>query len=225
MLGNLSKLTFFNKLSSEEMEQVNRVAIERHYPKGATIFLEGEESDGFYIVVSGLVKIIKLHGDGREKTLDLIREGEVLGEMTIVGSNLRSATAIVVKQTNMIVFPGKSFQNLMADMPVLAANIIEILSERLRSANSQIEALSFLNARSRVIYNLIHLVREQNTAGEGKTAIIPRLSQSEMANLCGVSRQVVNKVLNELRLGRFIEIAQKHIQILDLDGLRKLLLM
>jgi CRP/FNR family transcriptional regulator len=225
MSGHLSKLTLFKNLSSEEMEQVNRAAIERCYPKGTTIFFEEEESDGFYIIVSGLVKIIKLHPDGREITLDLIREDEVLGEMTIVGSNLRSATAIVVKPTEMIAFPGKSFQRLMSDMPVLATNIIEILSGRLRNANSQIEALSFLNARSRVIYNLIHLAREQGTAGEGKTVIIPRLSQSEMANLCGVSRQVVNKVLTELRSSRFIEVAQKHVQILDLDGLRQLLLM
>ncbi len=224
LVVKLNKLALFRNLSAEEVAQVIRVAIEKHYSKGETVFLEGDESDGLYIVVSGLIKIIKLHGDGREKTLYLIREGDVIGEMTIVGSSLRSATAVIVRPSKVIKFPGKNFQKLMSDIPVLATNIIEILSERLRNANYQIESLSFLNARSRVIYNLVHLVREKGKAGQGETAIIPRLSQSEIANLCGVSRQLVNKVLNELRLGRLIEIAPKHILILDLDGLRQLLL-
>ncbi len=224
MKNFLKKLTLFRNLSPAELDQMIGVALERRYPKGETVFFEGEESDGFYIVVSGLVKIVKLHEGGREKTLYLIREGEVLGEMTIVGSNLRSATAITVKQTRMIAFPGKSFQKLMSDIPVIAMNIIEILSERLRNANSQIEALSFLNARSRVIYNLVRLAGVQGGAGNQDTAIIPRLSQSEIANLCGVSRQMANKIINELRAGSIIETTPKRIRILDLEGLSKLLL-
>jgi CRP-like cAMP-binding protein len=214
-------MPLFKNLSAQEMERVKRAAAERQYPKGATILVEGEESDGLYIVVSGLIKVIKLHEDGREKTLDLIKDGDVLGEMTIVGSSLRSATAVIVKQTRAIVFSGKSFQKLMLDIPALAANIIEILSERLRKANSQIEALSFMNARSRVLFNLVHMVRETGSAGEGKTAVAPRLSQSEMANLCGVSRRVVNKVFTELRRGGLIEITQKHVRIPDVDGLAR----
>jgi len=85
-------------------------------------------------------------------------------------------------------------------------------------------ALSFLNARSRVIYNLVRLAGEQGETGASNTAIIPRLSQLEIANLCGVSRQVANKILNELCSSKLIETTQKRIHILDLDGLGKLLL-
>jgi CRP/FNR family transcriptional regulator len=78
-----------------------------------------------------------------------------------------------------------------------------------------------MNARSRVLFNLVHMVRETGSAGEGKTAVAPRLSQSEMANLCGVSRRVVNKVFTELRRGGLIEITQKHVRIPDVDGLAR----
>jgi CRP/FNR family transcriptional regulator len=81
-----------------------------------------------------------------------------------------------------------------------------------------------MNARSRVLSNLVHMARENGRAVEGKTAIAPRLSQSEMANLCGVSRQVVNKVFNELRRGGLIEITNEHVRIPDVDSLCKLLL-
>jgi CRP-like cAMP-binding protein len=108
---------------------------------------------------------------------------------------------------------------------MLALNIIEIMSERLRKANAQIEALSFMNAHSRVLYNLIHMAaRGPGKAGDGNTAVAPRLSQSEMANLCGVSRQAVNKVFTELRRGGLIEITQKHVRIPDVDALCRLIL-
>lgn len=223
MSDDLSQLMLFKNLSSCEMEQVKGAAIERQFLKGAAVIIEGQESDGLYIVISGLIKVIKIHGDGQEKTLDLIGEGDVLGEMTIVGSNVRSATALVVKPAKVIVFPGKSFQKLMADIPQLAINIIEILSNRLRKANAHIEALSFMNSHNRVLFNLIQMAGEIGKAGEGKAAIAPRLSQSEMANLCGVSRQIVNKVFSELRRSGLIEIDQQHIRILDMDGLCKLL--
>lgn len=224
MSVNLYDLAFFKNLSSQEVELIRMMAAERHFPKGTTIFLDGDESDGFYIIVSGLIKVLKLHGDGREKTLDIIKEGEVLGEMTLVGSNLRSASAITLKETRALVFPGRSFQRLISDLPLLATNIIEILSRRLRNANSQIEALSFLNARSRVIYNLLHLAREHGEARGGGIEITLQLSQLELANLCGVSRQVVNRVFSEFRQSGLIEMAKKQLRILDLDGLHKQLM-
>jgi CRP/FNR family transcriptional regulator len=98
------------------------------------------------ILTSGHVKVFMLHADGREKTLDILSEGDILGEMTLFGSELRSATVETLEETTFIVISKEDFQLLIMEIPKLAIHVIEMLSERLRQANqlSRYRSLPFL---------------------------------------------------------------------------------
>lgn len=224
MLDKLTKIPLINELSNEELEQVKRIAVEKNYPKGATIFTEGEETNGVYIVISGLIKISRLNEDGREKNLEILKQGEILGEMTIVNNKYRSATALSLKPSRLLFFPDKSFRQLIENIPSLAFGIIGILSERLRKADLQLEALAFLNARNRVIYYLLQLVKEHGVMSGERIEITLNLSQNEIANFCVTSRQIVNKVFIELKKKKLIERAPKKLIVLDLERLSNLVL-
>lgn len=224
MLEKSPKIPLFKELSNKEIEHLKNIAVEKNYLKGTTIFAEGEETNGVYIIISGLIKIYRLNEDGREKILDMLKQGEILGEMTILNNKYRSATALSLKPSRLLFFPEKSFRQLIENIPSLAIGIIEILSERLRKADSQLEALAFLNARNRVIYYLIQLAKEHGVIIGDRIEITLSLSQSEIANFCVASRQIVNKVLIELKRKRLIETEQRKLIVLDLEHLSNLLL-
>lgn len=216
---DIADVPLFKGLEPDKIERIRKIVIKRTYPKGATMFIEGQETDGLYIVTSGFVKVLKLHKDGREKTLAILGEGEILGEMTIFGSDLRSATLETLEQSTVLVIPRADFQLLLEEMPELAIRVIEVLSYRLRQSNRQIEELIFFNARSRVICNLVQLANERGRAEKNGIKIILRLTHAELANLIGVSRETTTKVLAELQAGNLIKITSKQIQIVNLDEL------
>lgn len=224
MLDKLTKIPLIKELSNEDLEQVKNFVVERNYPKGTTIFAEGEETNGVYIIISGLIKIYKLNEDGREKILAILKQGEILGEMTIFNDKSRSASALSLKPSSLLYFPDKSFSQLIENIPSLAIGIIKILSERLRKADSQLETLAFLNARNRVIYYLVQLAKEHGVIIGERIEVTLSLSQSEIANFCVASRQIVNKVFIELKRKKLIQTVQKKLIVLDIERLSNLLL-
>lgn len=215
----LEKIPLLKGLEQEEIKLVRSVVKERIYPKGSVIFVEGQETDGLYMVVCGVVKVFKLYKDGREKTLAILRNGDIIGEVTISGSSVRSATVASIEQTSILVIAKEDFQDLLKKIPELAIRVIEILSYRLRQTNRQVEELAFLNARSRVICNLINLAKECGQVDKTGIKITFRLTHAELANLVGVTRETVTKVISELQHNDLIKINNKQVCVLDLEKL------
>ncbi|HWI55326.1 MAG TPA: Crp/Fnr family transcriptional regulator [Desulfobacteria bacterium] len=218
-MTDISKAALFEGLSGEEFEKVRKRTTERIYPKGALVFSEGEQTDGLYIVSSGLVKVFKLHTDGREKTLDILRPGQCLGEVSLFGSSIRSASVETLQPTSFLIIPSTELKLLLMETPSLAVRFIEMLSGRLREANRQIQELAFMNSRNRVICNLINLAEVHGRADESGVCIDVRLTHSEFAKLAGVSRETVTKVLQELQELSLISINSKYIKILSTSEL------
>lgn len=220
-MRDFSKIPLFKDFGQEGIIKIRKYFIERVYPKGTTMFVEGQKSDGIYIIVSGLVKIFKLHNDGREKTLAIMGEGEIIGEMSLLDNELRSATVETLERTTVLVISKDDFVSLLQNLPVLPLKIIEVLSNRLRQANQQIEELTFMNVRCRVICNLIQLAKEYGKSEKNEIKISIQLTHAELANFIGVSRETVTKVLGELQDSKLIKLARKQLWISDLDGLYK----
>ncbi|MHB1128110.1 MAG: Crp/Fnr family transcriptional regulator [Bacillota bacterium] len=214
---DLAKMNLFQDLTEEELGKVRKVAVERFYPKGTTVFMEGQATDGLYIVLKGLVKILMRHEDGREKTLAILDQGEFFGEMTLFGKESRSATVETLEQTTFLVIPRMEFQTLVREIKGLAVIIIETLSQRLRRANRQIQELSFLNSRSRVICNLVNLAEMHGQKEKGEVGIALRLTHAELAKLAGVSRETVTKVLAELLNLNLVKITNRQMKISSVE--------
>ncbi len=218
---DLKKIKLFSDLEEGELEQIKKMAQERVYPKGATVFVGGQEANGLYVIYSGRVKALILYPDGREKTLAVMGEGEILGEVTLYGSGLRSATIEALETTTFVIIPRDSFQSLLMCTPGLCVRIIELLSQRLRRANKQIEELTFLNARSRVICGLICFAEEHGCEEGGETQILFHLTHEELGKFTAVSRETVTKVLNELKEKKLIHMTRGRIKVLKMTELKR----
>lgn len=214
-------INFFHGMKEEEIQRILNNSNERIYSRGTIIFREGEETDGIYIITAGLIKVYKMSIDGREKTLAILNPGDIMGEMALFDYSYRSATAEALEASTVNVIPRQDFERLLEEMPALAIKVIRVLAERLRQADEEIKNLLFLNARSRVILNLVQLV-EQHMQGKKPGTPIPfRLTHAEMANLVGVSRETVTRVISELQDEGLIRIEKRKLWINDIQRLKE----
>lgn len=218
----MQETNFFHGMTEAEIQRILKNSKnERFFTRGATIFREGDETDGIYLITEGLIKVYKMSTDGREKTLAILTPGDILGEMALFDYSLRSATAEALQVSSVIIIPRQDFEQLLEEMPVLAIRLIRVLAERLRQADEEIKNLLFLNARSRIILHLVQLA-EQHIQGQKNGTPIPfRLTHAEMANLVGVSRETVTRAISELQDEGLIRIEKRTLWINDMGRLKE----
>ncbi|MDI3547330.1 MAG: family transcriptional regulator, cyclic receptor protein [Halanaerobiales bacterium] len=201
----ISNVPLFSGLNREEISLIREIAHIREYQSGKILFIEGDLSDAFYIVISGEVQIIKPSVEGKEKLLEIMKAGDFFGEMGIVDGRCRSATARVTKESSLMVLEKDDFLSLIKTNPEVALRIIVELSHRLRRANNDIENLAFLDVKTR-LKNLFIRRAEKDGEFEKELVLIERLTHEQLAKFIGTSRETVTRVMNKLESEGLIEV-------------------
>lgn len=221
---NLQKIKLFSELKGDELKYVESIGRLCVYPKGSTVFVRGQTLEGLYIINAGRVKVIILYADGREKTLAILGEGQILGETVLFDSNYCSATVETLDITTFFIISREHFRSLLMTSPELSFKIIELLSLRLRMANRQIEELTFLDAHRRIVCNLISLAEDHGFSKGLETTLPFSITHSELAKLAAVSRETATKVLKGLQKKELICMNRGKINILDMDKMKRQIL-
>jgi CRP/FNR family transcriptional regulator, cyclic AMP receptor protein len=196
-------------------------------PAGARMVMADHLDDTLYVIHTGVVKLVVDAADGSELILAILGPGDVLGALTI-GDCLGGARSIVsMDETSLFWIDREAFEECLASMPILSANLSTVLARRVRMANERIEALAGMDVRSRVVRHLLLLAREYGQPmDEGmdcRVRIPLRLTQADLARLVGASRVRVNHTLAELRRrGIAANLADHHLVLSDLAALEKL---
>lgn len=187
--------------------------------KGSTIFLEGDEADGLRVVLKGLVRIWIADRDGRELTLALLEPGETFGEIALLDSLPRSANATALEPTECLLTPPAALDIALAEDPKLARHLIQLQCEVLRRNTSAIGALAFLGLDVRLTQKLCDLALAHAVIDGGRAEFQRRFSQTDLAQMLGVTREAVNKRLSALAHDGLIAQADGRLVINDLPAL------
>lgn len=182
----------------------------RDFPAGTVLFEEGQPGDFMYVVQSGEIEIRRLVGE-TERVLAVLMPGEFLGEMAILNSRPRSATAVVRSDARLIVIEGKTFEAMLRARPEIALRIIKALASRLESANQHVELLLLPTANHRVVQCLRRMAEEQialaGTHIAHGTAIFVPKTANDIATRVGLPLHEVGEVLERLRAARLVLLA------------------
>jgi CRP/FNR family transcriptional regulator len=218
----LRTLPFLKDLDAAYLESTIPLFQIRKVKKGSIIFFEGDEGDEFYIIESGLVKIYSFDGS-KTVILAFIREGNYFGEMALIKPGLlRSATAETLEATALYVLRRRDFEQLLAKNNKMVLQMLWFTMERLRKANEQIQDLTFLNARERILKILLRLSKEHGTLlSSGEKRINLKLTHQHIADLVGAARETASKILQELQEEGLISIDQRKIILKDPTILEK----
>ncbi len=205
----LNNIPLFDELEQDERDALTRRLNIRQFPKNAVIILDGDESDSLYIILAGKVKVFLTDDEGKEVILNYQGAGEYFGEMALLDESPRSASVITLESSKIAVLSKHDFMQCLSEHPKIAMSIIRHLTTRLRSLTDKVKNLALMNVYGRVTHTLIDL---SELEGENRV-VSERLTQQELANLVGASREMVTRILKDLTKGGYIDIQNKKITI------------
>ena len=207
----LKAVPFFTQLNEHELEVVRALASERSYAKTAVVLTEGEMGDSLYMIQSGKVKVVIGDEEGREIILKILGPGDFFGEMSMIDKEPRSASVTTLEPATFLVLTHAAFEKCVEQAPRIAKVVMQILAHRVREADRKIGTLALMDVYGRVASTLLELAVYTN----GKLVVGEKLSQQDLANMVGASREMVNRILKDLTERGFISIESKSITIIN----------
>lgn len=211
----IKSTSLFEGLSGEEVETISKLIFEKKYGKGETIFFEGDEADGFYIVSSGQIKVFKMNPMGKEHILHIFGPGEPVGEVPVFSKQPFPANAEALVKSSTLFFPRKDFVALIENNPSIALNMLAVLSRRLRQFATQIENLSLKEVPARLAGYLLYIAEEQKNEGVVQLPV----SKGQLASLLGTIPETLSRIFARMSDEGLIQVEGRSITILDRQGL------
>ena len=196
---------------------VEGTAVRVTHRAGETLFSQGEPGDALYIVEAGEIEISVLSADGRKLALDMVVPGEVLGEIALFGGE-RTATATALSDSALRRIRRADVMAVIRSRPELALEFIDILCQRLRAVSRKLEERSFLPVPARLANRLLYL---GDKVGPSRAGAVP-VTQAELADFVGATREATAKTLVEWRARGWIALARGSVRILDRTALEGL---
>jgi CRP/FNR family transcriptional regulator, cyclic AMP receptor protein len=191
------------------------------FPRGHRLFAEGEPGDRLYIVVSGKVKIGRCSLDGREKLLTIMGPSDMFGELSILDPAPRTSSATTITDVCAASIDRETLRAWIADRPEITERLLRLMARRLRRTNDNLTDLIFTDAPGRVATQLLHLAQKFGTQEGDAIRVIHDMTQEEIAQLVGASRETVNKALADFAHRGWITLEGKSVLISDSERLRQ----
>ncbi|MCU1587449.1 MAG: transcriptional regulator, Crp/Fnr family [Frankiales bacterium] len=215
----LAKAGLFQGIAEEAAEAVAASLVYADYARGQTVFAEGEQGDNLYIVLSGKVKIGRRASDGRENMLSVMGPSDMFGELSLFDPGPRTATATVVTDARLASLAHASLRPWIADRPDIAEQLLRVLARRLRRTNDALADLIFTDVPGRVAKQLLALSERFGSQEADGLRVHHDLTQEELAQLVGASRETVNKALADFAARGWVRVDSRALTILDSDRL------
>jgi CRP/FNR family cyclic AMP-dependent transcriptional regulator len=195
-------------LTEEELRALSGEGVVKAFPKQAVIVNEGDETDSLYVILSGRVKVFLCDEAGKEIVLGTQGPGEYFGEMVLDGGP-RSASVMTLEPSRFAVVPKTKFREFLRNQPDFSVHLIEKLIRRTRALTDSVKSLALMDVYGRVARLLLELATEE----DGKFVINEKLTQQDIANRVGASREMISKIFKDLSGGGYITIKGRRITI------------
>jgi CRP-like cAMP-binding protein len=221
-LWYLKNVNLFHGMSDEQMRMVEERTVMREIRRKEVLYLPGDAGDRIYLLKRGIVKIAALTDDGKEIILALLRQGEVFGEEAVIEDAPRDHMAEAYEDALLCVVTRQDFLGLLRAHPEMAFKITKLVGFRLKTLRNRVEGLLFKGAPARLAQTLLELARDHGVKDADGVLLPLRLSQQDLANLIGVTRESVNLALSDFRSRGLVEMEGRSLRLRRPEELRAL---
>lgn len=215
------RVPLFANLDADHLRELAAVTRRRSYRAGEIIFHRDDPGQVLFVIREGKVRIYISSSDGQEVTLAVLGPGDYFGELALLDGQPRSASAITLEPVEVYALQRSDFINAVIQHPRIAVEVMTVLSRRLRSTDSMVEDLLFLDVHGRVAKKLLDLAEQHGVETPEGILIDMRLTQGDLAALVGASRESVNKCIGYFLDKHFISTEKRKITILRHADLRR----
>ena len=211
----LGRTAIFSDLDPDAMATLSREIEWLTFPRNHTIFVEGEPGDRLYVLVEGKVKVGRRSMDGRESLIAVMGPGDTFGELALFDPGPRTATVATLTEVRAAAVPRQALHTWIADRPEIAEQLLRVLARRLRRTNDDLCDMIFTDVPGRVAKQLLDLTKRFGRPDGAGLRVDHELTQLELAQLVGSSRETINKALSEFANRGWIRQQGKTIYVLE----------
>ncbi|NLW99541.1 MAG: Crp/Fnr family transcriptional regulator [Actinomycetales bacterium] len=211
----------FAALDDETARTLLDNMVKTRMERGDVLFHEGDPGDKLYVIVEGKIKLGRTSTDGRENLLAILGPGEMFGELSLFDPGPRTATATAVAETQILGLSNEQLQRFIAGRPYVAGTLLAALARRLRRTNENLADLVFTDVPGRVAKALLDLSRRFGRPVENGVMVSHDLTQEELAQLVGASRETVNKALADFASRGWLKLEARAVLLYDLERLQR----
>ncbi len=211
----------FSSLDQEGAAALMELLTESVVTKGEVFFLEGEPGDHLFLILEGKVKLGHASLDGRESLIAVLGPGEMFGELSLFDPGLRTSSATALTEARVLRLDNTQLMPWLAGRPEVAAALLQALARRLRRTNETMADLVFSDVPGRVAKALMELGEKFGTLIPSGLLVTHDMTQEELAQLVGASRETVNKALADFAQRGWITLESRQVLILDVERLGK----
>jgi CRP-like cAMP-binding protein len=189
--------------------------------KGHTLFKEGDAGDRLFVVVEGKLKLGTSSGDGRDNLLSILGPGDMFGELSLFDPGPRTATATAVTDSRVLALANDQVIGWVTAHPEVSLQLLKRLARRLRRTNEVLADLVFADVPGRVAKAIMDLGERFGTKKDDGLHVNHELTQEELAQLVGASRETVNKALADFAGRGWVRLEPRAVVVLDYERLSK----
>ncbi len=204
----LKKTTLFCGMDQSDLEMVAAQAVTRQFPKNTVIVSQGDETDSFYVIVQGKVDVFLQNDKGKEIIINTLGLCESFGELAPLGGIPRQASIITTEDSTFGIISRQVFMDTLLVKPSIGMRIIDLLITRIQDLTEEVSSLALED-----VYNRVVRVLYKHADEVGDKLVTEKLTQQDIASRVGATREMVHRILKELKTGGYISIEGKHITI------------
>jgi CRP/FNR family cyclic AMP-dependent transcriptional regulator len=203
----LDNIALFSGLEPDELSRLSSKAVIHSYPKNTIVINQGDISNSLHIIVSGKVKVFLSNEEGKEIILNTMGPGEYFGELALLDAGPRSASVITTAPARLAIISKLDFEDFLQNHSQTMLKILQNAFARLRALTDTVSSLALLDVYGRVTKLLLESAEEV----DGIKIVQLEMTQQDIANRIGSSREMVSRILKDLKTGGYIELEGKKI--------------
>jgi len=218
LIDQIASIPLFQGLPRKQHEDLSMIVVDQVFRRGQLIFSEGDEGNGFYVLISGRVKVSKISPEGKEQILHFFGPGEPFGEVAVFAGKNFPANAETLAESRVFFFPRLAFIELIGKNPALALNMMAVLSSRLRRLTNLVEDLSLKEVPGRLAAYLLLLSEKNKRAMKVELEV----SKNQLASLLGTIPETISRILARMTREKLINLDGKKVDIVNRKALEEL---
>ena len=216
----VARASLFSALDEDAAAALRATMLQVELPRGNVLFNEGDHGDRLYVIDEGKIKLGATSSDGRETLLAILGPGEMFGELSFFDPGPRNATAVALTDATLLGVGHADLEPWLTGRPEVAAALLGALARRLRRTNEAMADLVFSDVPGRVAKALLELAAKFGEPNpDGSVHVVHDLTQEELAQLVGASRETVNKALADFQNRGWLRLEQRGVDLVDLERL------
>ncbi|HET9633300.1 Crp/Fnr family transcriptional regulator [Terrabacter lapilli] len=220
-LDVVRRAPLFKALDDEAASALQSEMSRSHMERGDVLFHEGDRGDTLYVIAEGKIKLGRRSPDGRENLVAILGPGEMFGELSLFDPGPRTMTATAVAETQLLGLGNDSLTAILTGRPEVSKALLAALAQRLRRTNAHLADLVFTDVPGRVAKALLDLSERFGRPVEGGIMVSHDLTQEELAQLVGASRETVNKALADFATRGWLRLEARAVLLQDVERLKR----